>query len=201
MANASDPMPLLVGSTTVSAIAAASAASTAFPPASNMRSPACAASGCDVATTFRAITGARCDAYGNSYSKGVIRSLGHLVIDWSLRLGHSGLITQICRRSLVRAKRTDVFPPVAVGYVCLGRKPQAHLIPSPAALEDQAEHVVALDPAGEYPRLAFLKSRRRKLLLQHFVIRRYTELRRAESLHESHGFDRRDLDGRGHTGA
>jgi len=59
MQNASLPIPLLVGSTTVSVIAAASAASTALPPASSMLSPACAASGCDVATTFLASTGMR----------------------------------------------------------------------------------------------------------------------------------------------
>ncbi len=39
--------------------AAATAASTALPPAASMRSPACAASGCDVATTLRANTGSR----------------------------------------------------------------------------------------------------------------------------------------------
>jgi hypothetical protein len=61
MANASEPMPLLVGSTTVSAIAHASAASIAFPPASIIRKPAWAASGCDVATTLRASTGCRRD--------------------------------------------------------------------------------------------------------------------------------------------
>jgi len=59
MQNASDPMPLLVGSSTVSEIAVASTASTALPPFISMESPACAASGCDVATTFRASTGMR----------------------------------------------------------------------------------------------------------------------------------------------
>jgi hypothetical protein len=43
----------------VIAAAAAMAASTALPPAASMRSPAWAASGCDVATTLRAKTGAR----------------------------------------------------------------------------------------------------------------------------------------------
>ena len=52
-------MPLEVGSTTVSAIAAATAASIALPPRSSMRRPACAASGWDVATTLRASTGMR----------------------------------------------------------------------------------------------------------------------------------------------
>jgi hypothetical protein len=59
IAKASEPTPLPVGSTTVSAMAAASAASTALPPASSMRSPACAARGWEVATTFRAYTGTR----------------------------------------------------------------------------------------------------------------------------------------------
>jgi hypothetical protein len=59
MQNASLPMPLLVGSSTVSEIAVASMASTALPPLSSMRRPACAASGCDVATALRASTGMR----------------------------------------------------------------------------------------------------------------------------------------------
>ena len=61
IANASEPMPLEVGSTTVSVIAAASAASTALPPRASICRPACAASGCEVATTFLASTGMRCD--------------------------------------------------------------------------------------------------------------------------------------------
>ncbi len=61
MAKASLPMPLLVGSTTVRVIAAARAASTAFPPRASICSPAWAARGCDVATTFGAKTGIRCD--------------------------------------------------------------------------------------------------------------------------------------------
>ncbi len=60
MAKASLPMPFEIGSTTVSVIAAASAASTALPPASSIRRPACAASGCEVDTTFRASVGLRC---------------------------------------------------------------------------------------------------------------------------------------------
>jgi hypothetical protein len=59
IANASLPRPLPVGSTTVSVIAVASTASTALPPFISMESPACAASGCDVATTLRASTGMR----------------------------------------------------------------------------------------------------------------------------------------------
>src|SRR5262245_43509842 len=61
MAKASLPIPLLVGSTTVSVIAVASAASTAFPPLYNMLNPACAASGCDVATALRTRIGMRCE--------------------------------------------------------------------------------------------------------------------------------------------
>jgi hypothetical protein len=62
MAKPSLPMPQPVGSTTVSVIAAASAASTALPPASSMERPACAASGCEVLTTLRPSTGERCEA-------------------------------------------------------------------------------------------------------------------------------------------
>ena len=60
-ANASEPMPFMTGSTTVSAMAVATMASAALPPACSMRRPACAASGCDVATTFAASTGMRCE--------------------------------------------------------------------------------------------------------------------------------------------
>jgi hypothetical protein len=62
MQNASLPIPLLVGSSTVSEIAVARIASTALPPLSSMRRPACAASGCDVDTTLRASVGMRCEA-------------------------------------------------------------------------------------------------------------------------------------------
>ena len=54
-------MPLLQGSTTVSVIAVASAASTALPPRASIATPACVASGCDVATTFAAQIGCRRD--------------------------------------------------------------------------------------------------------------------------------------------
>ena len=47
-------MPLLVGSTTVKQIAAASAASTALPPRWSIDSPAAVASGWLVATALRA---------------------------------------------------------------------------------------------------------------------------------------------------
>ena len=60
-AKASLPMPLAVGSTTVSVAAAQTAASAAVPPSTSTCSPACAASGWPVATTFAARTGMRCD--------------------------------------------------------------------------------------------------------------------------------------------
>jgi hypothetical protein len=61
------PMPLAVGSTTVSAAAVAIAASTALPPRRSMASPACAASGWPVATTPRAArSGWRVLAYGSA---------------------------------------------------------------------------------------------------------------------------------------
>ena len=59
MAKASLPRPLLTGSQIVIAAAAAIAPSTALPPFHIIRSPACAASGCEVETTLRAITGMR----------------------------------------------------------------------------------------------------------------------------------------------
>ena len=65
-------MPLLVGSRTVSAIAAATAASAALPPARSIRSPASAASGCEVATMFAASTGILCEGYGKSHLKSAI---------------------------------------------------------------------------------------------------------------------------------
>lgn len=63
-AKASPPRPHDTGSTTVSAAAAAMAASTALPPFHSILSPICAASGCDVDTTFRANTGWRVVEYG-----------------------------------------------------------------------------------------------------------------------------------------
>ncbi len=63
MQKPSDPMPLPVGSTTVSVIAAASAASSALPPLRSMFSPASVAKGCDVATALRAMTGERREGY------------------------------------------------------------------------------------------------------------------------------------------
>src|SRR3569623_697862 len=64
IANASLPRPQDTGSTTVSAAAAAIAASTALPPFNSMRRPACAASGCEVETALRAKTGMRVVGYG-----------------------------------------------------------------------------------------------------------------------------------------
>ena len=49
----SPPMPDMNGSTTFSVAAAATAASTAFPPRHNISSPAALASGCAVATIPR----------------------------------------------------------------------------------------------------------------------------------------------------
>src|SRR5690606_38642957 len=63
-AKASPPMPFMVGSTTVSVMAAASAASIALPPRAKTAAPACAASGCEVATTLRARTGCRPEGKG-----------------------------------------------------------------------------------------------------------------------------------------
>ena len=59
MAKASEPMPLDTGSTMVSVMAVAMAASTALPPSASIRRPAWAASGCDVHTTLAARTGFR----------------------------------------------------------------------------------------------------------------------------------------------
>ena len=58
-AKASPPIPFITGSTTVSVMAAARAASIALPPRANAAAPACAASGWEVETTLRASTGWR----------------------------------------------------------------------------------------------------------------------------------------------
>ena len=60
-AKASPPMPFMHGSTTVSVIAVASAASTALPPRRYMARPAAEASGCEVETTLAASSGMRCE--------------------------------------------------------------------------------------------------------------------------------------------
>jgi hypothetical protein len=52
-------MPFVTGSTTVSVTAVAIAASTALPPLASMASPACAASGWQVATQLAARIGWR----------------------------------------------------------------------------------------------------------------------------------------------
>ena len=57
MQKASEPMPFIVGSVIVMAIAAASAASTALPPLASMRRPAVEAKCCEVATTLSAKIG------------------------------------------------------------------------------------------------------------------------------------------------
>ena len=62
IAKASAPIPLETGSTTVSVIAAATAASTALPPRASIERPACAASGWVVATQLAASSGMRLDA-------------------------------------------------------------------------------------------------------------------------------------------
>jgi hypothetical protein len=59
IAKASEPKPQLTGSVRVITAAAAIAASTALPPLSIMRRPACAAKGCEVDTTLRANSGKR----------------------------------------------------------------------------------------------------------------------------------------------
>src|SRR5690606_38208346 len=64
IAKASLPIPQPVGSTTVSAMAAATAASTALPPACNIASPACGAKGCEVLTILRPRTAERAEAKG-----------------------------------------------------------------------------------------------------------------------------------------
>ena len=66
-ANASEPIPFPVGSTSVSVAAIATAASTADPPRAIIDSPACAASGCEHATAWRAHTGTRRDGYGSAF--------------------------------------------------------------------------------------------------------------------------------------
>jgi hypothetical protein len=65
MQKASAPMPFIVGSTTVMAIALATAASTALPPLASMRRPAVAARCCEEATTLEAKTGSFWSRRGN----------------------------------------------------------------------------------------------------------------------------------------
>src|SRR5262249_26298085 len=79
MAKASLPMPLEIGSTPVSVVAAAIRASAAVPRARSIRSPAWAASGWEVETTFRASVGRRYVGYGVSKTTG-------LTARWSIAL-------------------------------------------------------------------------------------------------------------------
>ncbi|CPQ28404.1 Uncharacterised protein [Bordetella pertussis] len=72
MAKQSPPSPQDTGSTSTMVAAAAMAASTALPPLSSIRRPACAASGCEVDTTLRAKTGMRVDGYGLTQLKAFI---------------------------------------------------------------------------------------------------------------------------------
>ena len=59
--NMSPPIPFMTGSTTVSAIAQASALSMALPPWYNMLNPACAAKGWLALTAFAASSGIFCE--------------------------------------------------------------------------------------------------------------------------------------------
>jgi len=59
IANASEPIPLPVGSTCVSAMAVARAASIALPPLANIDKPACPARGCDATTMLSAMAADR----------------------------------------------------------------------------------------------------------------------------------------------
>jgi hypothetical protein len=72
MAKASEPIPFDTGSTSESVIAVATAGSTALPPSVSIARPDCAASGCDVQTTFWARTGFLGQAYGNCQENGRI---------------------------------------------------------------------------------------------------------------------------------
>ena len=65
-------MPFDTGSTSVRVIAVARIASTALPPSASICRPACAASGCEVETTFCASNGLRGHAYGLVHEKLVI---------------------------------------------------------------------------------------------------------------------------------
>ena len=69
MQKASAPMPFMVGSTMVMAMAVAIAASTALPPFASMRRPAVAARCWEEATTLDAKTGSLMLAWGKSYVK------------------------------------------------------------------------------------------------------------------------------------
>src|SRR3954468_10650921 len=68
MANKSEPIPLLQGSTRVSVIAVASGACTSLPLRASRATAACVPSGCNVETADCAKIGCRRDAYGNLQS-------------------------------------------------------------------------------------------------------------------------------------
>src|SRR4029079_16087846 len=66
-------MPLETGSTSERVMAVARIASTALPPSASICRPACAASGCEVETTFCASSGLRGQGVGFLQSNGVMR--------------------------------------------------------------------------------------------------------------------------------
>ena len=74
-AKLSPPRPFMVGSTTVSVIAVAKAASTALPPFCKASIPACVANGCELATAFFARTGARPPPKGGEINMDLIYSI------------------------------------------------------------------------------------------------------------------------------
>src|SRR5262245_22101068 len=130
---------------------------------------------------------------------GVLLVIVTWVIDWSLRFGDWCLATRGSRRCWRRhtrghTKRLDVFPPVARGHVGLRGQPVADLVPRAAALEDQAEDVVLLDPVGKEPCVLILKPIGLERCPQLLRVRRLPKLRGVESLHEAHRLGRRDLD-------
>src|SRR5262249_48423311 len=86
IANRSEPIPLLQGSTTASVIAVASAASTALPPRWSIAMPACVASGCEVATAFRARMGWRRLAYGSAQSQ------WRVAVEAAARVSRAGML-------------------------------------------------------------------------------------------------------------
>ena len=96
MANASEPMPLLQGSTTVNAMAVANAASTALPPLRSASAPAWAANGWDVATTLRANTGTRREGYGRLQSN-CIRGIREFVYGMPEIAHRQRIVKQKCR--------------------------------------------------------------------------------------------------------
>ena len=74
-AKPSPPRPFIVGSTTVSVIAVAKAASTALPPFCKISIPAWVAKGCELAIAFFANTGARPPPKGGEINMDMIYSV------------------------------------------------------------------------------------------------------------------------------